>query len=199
MRTAIVISGLVLMIMLSACSLKPVKTDENATYRIEPTQVAIAKRPATTKTLLVNMPTANAGFKTTKMAYVTKPYELQYFTRNRWVADPNKMLMPLMTNALAKSGRYHAVVSSPYSGSTNLRLDTQLLKLQQDFMQEPSQVELSIAVQLIDTQQQKVIASRQFDLVEQSPIDAPYGGVIATNKATAKFLQQLTQFVTRNG
>jgi len=45
-------------------------------------------------------PVARPGFDGPRMAYVTRPYEIQFFTRHQWLEAPARMLAPLLAEAL---------------------------------------------------------------------------------------------------
>lgn len=190
---------LLLALMLSGCSmLKPVVESEKSTYMIQPSKVNVVKARQSAKTLLVSRPRAAAGFDTDKMAYVLKPYEVAYFTKNRWADEPSHMLQPLIIQALQNTHHFHGVVTAPFTGNSNLRLDTQLVYLAQNFMSKPSYIECKLRVQLIDSDSEDLIAAKQFSYEEQAPTPTPYGGVIATNRVAEKFLQDLARFVVEN-
>lgn len=183
------------LICLTACS--PVKTKPVNTYQLENLGQVSTKSNTINKTLMVGFPVASAGFKNSKMLYTKKPFLLQSYAQNEWVAPPAKMLLPLMLETLRNTHRFKAVVAAPFVGEADYRLDTQLLELQQDFLQQPSQVRLVIAAQLVNTDTDKVIASERFAAFEPAPTDNAYGGVLAANRATEKVLAKLATFVRR--
>lgn len=194
---------LLVIVLLSAwlvgCSmLKPVPVEKKNVYLIQTGKVSVAKVPRTRQTLLVTKPQAAAGFDSNQMAYMLKPYQIAHYTKNRWADKPSEMLAPLIVQALQDSGRFHGVVSSPFSGEASLRLSTNLEFLAQNYMFQPSRVELQIRVRLTNDKTTKVIAVKQFNYTEEVPFATPYGGVIATNRAVEKFLQDVTTFVVKN-
>ena len=76
----------------------------------------------------------------------------------------------------------------------DLRLNTELIHLQQNFMTRPSHVDLALRAQLIDVRSKRVIASRLFDETENAPSDDAYGGVTAANSALQRVLEQIAEF-----
>jgi len=94
--------------------------------------------------LLVSVPRALAGFDTPRMAYMEKPHELNYFAASRWADTPARMLGPLIAHALEQTGGFRAVVQSSGTLPADLRLDIELVRLQQDFKTRPSQVQLTL-------------------------------------------------------
>lgn len=183
------------LLTLPACSLlKPVKVKPVETFTLRAySQLKFSRHSP--KTLLVSAPTASPGYEGINLIYVKKPYQLQYFSHNQWVAPPAQMLSPLIVESLRRSQLFHAVVSSPFSGLTDYRLDVRLLKLQQEFIRKPSQVRLVVQVDLVNAMRNKILASHVFEFLEKAPSDNPYGGVIAANRAVGKLLDKSVRFV----
>lgn len=144
-------------------------------------------------TLEVSPTRALPGFDVSRMVYVKRPSELDYFAQNQWVAPPARMITPQLVLALAHSGKFHAVVQGA-AAAAQLRLDSELVRLQQDFLQRPSRVRLTLRVQLIDVGTQRVLASGEFGASEAAPADNPYGGVLAANRALTRVLAQVAAF-----
>lgn len=144
--------------------------------------------------LAVSMPRAYPGFDTPRMAYLRQPYELEYFAVNQWVDVPSRMLEPLLVQTLEQTGSFRAIVRTPIVVSADLRLDTELIRLQQDFGTQPSRVQFTLRAQLIDLASKRIIAARVFDEAENVIRDDAYGGVIAANRAVQRVLAQLADF-----
>lgn len=135
----------------------------------------------------VSVPRARAGFDTAQMAYLRRPHELEYFASNRWADAPARMLAPLIAQAAERTGCWRA--RAP--GTTELRLDSELVRLLQDFTVRPSRVRLTLRVELIDAGSKRVLAARELDEIEDAPSDDPYGGVLAANRALERLLGRL--------
>lgn len=144
--------------------------------------------------LAVGMPRARAGFDTAQMIWVRHAHGLEVYSRNRWADTPARMLAPLLAQALERSGTFHAVVQSPSAVSAALRLDTEIIRLQQDFSVHPSRVQFTLNAQLIDIGTRRVIASAEFDETENTATEDAYGGVRAANLALERLLVRLAAF-----
>ena len=152
-----------------------------------------AIHPASAKidrVLAVTVPNAWPGFDTPQMAYQRVPHELEYFALHRWADTPAQMLKPLLARALEPE--FRAIVQAPGSASADLRLDTELIRLQQDFTTQPSRVEIVLRAQLI--RDKRVMATKQFNESEAAASDDPYGGVVAANRALQRILEQIADF-----
>ena len=182
---------------LSGC-LSPVKTDPVNTYEITtvPSHIPVSRMRSTT--LLVTQPDTSPAYNTANMAYSMRPYQLSYFSQNRWSETPSQMLLPLIVQTLQNTHYFHAVVTPPFSGRYSYVLSTQITKLQLDYTHRPALLRLAINAQITSTMSNQIIAAKQFSVTEPIRQGTPYSGVFAANKATAKLLTQLTEFSLKN-
>jgi cholesterol transport system auxiliary component len=104
------------------------------------------------------------------------------------------MLQGLLVAAMARSGVFSAV--SPASGTAggDIRLDTEIVRLQHEFLSQPSQVRFTLRATLVDDRSRRVLAWREFDTVIPAASDDPYGGIAAAGEAVQTTLQQLAMF-----
>lgn len=155
---------------------------------------APAPAAGTAPTLVVSPPGAAAGYDSQRILYVRKAHTLEYFAHNEWVDTPARMLAPLIVAAAARSGAFAAVVPTPSIASGELRLDTQVRRLQHEFLDNPSRVRFTLRATLLDTATREVVASREFEAVATAPSEDPYGGVVAANQAVRSVLASLAGF-----
>jgi len=104
------------------------------------------------------------------------------------------MLAPAIAQAIEHSRAFRAVLRAPSAVPVDLRLDTELVRLQQNFSAHPSRLEMTLRVQLIGTNPARALASAQFDEVEDAPSDDPYGGVTAANRALSRLVGRVADF-----
>lgn len=179
---------------LAACAV-PLAQQEEADIYLLDARPAVGKAPSPAGAVLaVSMPRAWPGFETPRMAYVLQPHGLQYFTKSRWADTPARMLSPLLVQALEQGGAFAAVVHNPGAVAGTLRLDTELVRMRQEFGAEPSQVRLTLRVQLVDVRERRVIATREFEEVEVAEAGNANAGVIALNRALGRMLLRLAEF-----
>ena len=145
-------------------------------------------------TLLVNPTRAAPGFDSQYIVYVRVAHQLEHFAHSEWVDTPARMLAPLMVEALENTGAYRAVGSATSGIAGELRLDTEMLRLQQEFGGGPSRVRFTLRASLTDNATRRVISSREFDATVVADTDDPYGGVVAANLAVQRVMQQLASY-----
>jgi cholesterol transport system auxiliary component len=148
-------------------------------------------------TLVVSPPRAAPGFDTEHMVYLRRAHQVEAFAQNQWVAPPAQMLAPIMVRALQRSGAFQAVLMAPSATASQLRLDTELIRLQQDFTATPSRVHLTLRAVLIDPATRRVLAWREFDRSEAAASDDPTGGVAAAHRAVRELMAELVLFCVK--
>ena len=150
--------------------------------------------PAAAPTLIINPPHAGAGFDSSRIIYVRETHKLEYFSHNEWVDTPARMLAPLIVAAVENSGKFRAVVLTPSAAAGDLRLDTEIVRLQHDFGSQPSRVRFTLRAYMVDNTTRRVLASREFDETVAAASRDPYGGVVAANRAVQTVLENLASF-----
>ena len=182
-------------VLLAGCvGMQPPQAEAPAIYVLDARPAAKPARPQRDLMLVVSAPRARAGFDTAQMAFVREPHELEYFAKSRWADTPSRMLAPLLVQALEQTGGFRAVVQAPSAVPADLRLDTELIRLQQNFGTRPPQVEIALRAQLVDLRSRRVLATAEFEEVEPTTREDAYGGVIAANRAVQRLLARLADF-----
>jgi cholesterol transport system auxiliary component len=197
-RWCVIVSAVVLA---SGCStLLPAPQPQPSYYALDgvPNEALAAGTPSASTsvkpTIIINNPRAAAGYDTKHIIYTRQAHKLEYFAHSEWVDSPTHMLAPLMLNAVERSGAFNAVVLSPTNIVGDFRLDTEIVRLQQEFDSQPSKVRFTLRAYLVNIATRKVMAVREFDETAIAKSDDPYGGVIAANQAVQAVLDKLTAF-----
>jgi len=147
-------------------------------------------------TLVVNVPVAQPGFDTPRMAYTQRPYEVSYYATHQWADSPARMMTPVLIQALEQTGYWRAIVPMPTSVRGDHRVEIDQLELVQDFLQKPSRIHLTLRVQLIKLPEHLVLGTRLFDVVEVSFTDDAYGGAVAANRAADKLVREIAGWLS---
>jgi cholesterol transport system auxiliary component len=145
-------------------------------------------------TLTVSVPHAAPGFDSQRIVFVREPLRLESFALSEWVDTPARMIAPLIVAALASSGTFRAVVAVPSVVSNELRLDTELVRLQQNFGAGPSRVRFTLRATLVDVRTLGVIAWREFDAEQASTSEDARGGAVAAHRVVHAVLVALDGF-----
>lgn len=148
----------------------------------------------TAPTLTVSPPRAAAGFDSQRIIYTRDTYKLDYFAHSEWIDTPARMLTPLVVAAIENSNAFRAVVPTPSAAAGDLRLDTEILRLQHNFTGSPSRVRFTLRAYVVDSATRRVLASREFDETVTAASEDAYGGVVAANRAVQIAMEKLGNF-----
>jgi cholesterol transport system auxiliary component len=198
---------LLLISLLGGCgALKTTRTPPPAFYALDSTRSEITAAAVKSRrwrdgtdfsrapTLIINPPHAAAGFDSQRIIYVRKAHQLEYFAHSEWVDTPARMIVPLIVTTIEGSGAFRAVILTPSAATGDLRLDTEILRLQQDFGSQPSQVRFTLRAYVVDDTTRQVLAQREFDASVAAADDNPRSGVEAANRAVHEVLESLAEF-----
>ncbi len=194
---------LTLLALIGGCtsSLLPKPPQQPSLYSLNDTTPVQAAAPlattATRPTLIVNPPRAAAGFDTSHIVYLRAPHQIEYFAYNQWVDTPAQMLAPLIVRAIERSGAFSAVLLAPTAAAGQLKLDTEVVRLQQEFGSTPSQAHFTLRAVLLDNATRRVVAVREFDASVPAPSEDAAGGVSAANLAVQRVLDELAEFAAK--
>lgn len=194
-------AGLLFTLIGGCSALRPTETPQPSFYSLDNARIetraatsAPEKLSQAAPTLIVNPPHAAAGFDSQHIIYVREPHKLEYYAHNEWVDTPARMIAPLIVAAIEHNGAFRAAVLTPSSAAGDLRLDTEIVRLQHDFSSHPSHVRLTMRAYIVDNTTRRVLAWREFDEVVAAQGEHPYGGVVAANRAVQAVLEQLASF-----
>jgi cholesterol transport system auxiliary component len=178
--------------------LQPPRAEEMNVYVLDAALPAAQPTARNHLVLVVSPPRAQPGYDTPQMVYVSQRHELGFFAKSRWVDAPSRMLAPLVVRALEDGAGFGTVVQAPTAVVGDLRLETELVRLQHEFLDKPSRARVVLRAQLVDMHQRRVVATRQFEETEAATAENPYGGVTAVNRALERVLSHLVEFCASN-
>lgn len=180
-------------LVLSGCAvLRPEVAEPPRRFVLEEVPSSTPVSASRRASLQLGAPSASPGFDTPHMLYVTRPFELQAFASHQWVDAPARMLAPLLARALET----RAGIEVTQGGAATRRLDTEILRLQQEFTSTPSRVRFLLRAELSEPATGRVLGTERFEALEESPSEDPYGGVVAANRAVARVLDALAAWVS---
>jgi cholesterol transport system auxiliary component len=150
--------------------------------------------PAGAPSLLVTVPRAAAGLDSRLMAYQRSPQRIEHYTASEWLDAPPRLMAPLLVRAAEATGAFRVVLQAPAGAAASWRLDTELLRLQQNFGSGPSQLRLTLRAVLVDTTSRAVLATQEFDTSVPAPSDDAAGGAAAAQRAVLQVARALAAF-----
>lgn len=150
--------------------------------------------PASAPSLLVSPTRSAPGLDSQRIIYLRQAHTFEYFANSEWADLPARMLTPLIVGALEQGAAFRAVLATANSATGDLRLDTELLRLQHDFTTQPSRVRVTLRAYLVDNTTRQVLAWQEFDATVPAGSEDAYGGVVAANRAVQRVLEGLAGF-----
>jgi len=190
---------LVPFLLLAGCTIfSPVPSHSTKTYVLNADPQPITKKSKRSIDLFITPTRAEAGYNTADMVYTNKPLEMAYFANHAWAEPPATLLPNLIRQTLQKTHYYHSVNSAFLIGHADMILNTELVKLNQDFLSHPSTVNLILQAQLVNANTNRIMSTKQFSFTEPALQATPEAGVVAANQAVEKLLLQLAEFCLKN-
>ncbi len=193
-----ILIGFFCILLVGCMNFAPTSHQDTQTYTLgENLMVPPKHYEAKPVTVMVNFGQALPGLQTDRMAYEKNgDFQLRYYAYHRWVAPPVTLLTTSITNALAQTDAYKAVVNAPmYVGKVDYQVGVQLLALQQNFSSDTaSQEKLSLQIVVIDARNNQIVAAKRFEQVVEAAPNAE-GGVAAANQALAQLMPNVVQFI----
>ncbi len=182
--------------VVAGCTLLPEREQaDNIRLQVTGATATISPAPPTGLTLLVVQPRALPPYATPRFAYLQRDRELRYYADHEWVADPARMVHPVLIAALEKSGRYAAVIAPPTPATADRRLDIEIQALHHDFRSgDPSEVVMIARAQVVSLRDRRVLGTRTIEVRERSAGD-PVSGAAAADRALARLLEAIVDFV----
>lgn len=191
-------TSLLAALLSTACSSWiPAKPAAPTFYALDGGPAAPAPAGRGEATLIVQPTHAAAGYDSARIVYRREPHSPATYTQSEWVDSPARMLTPLIVASLqARPDAFRAVLTAPSAALTDLRLDTDIVRLQQEFDGQAagSRVRFTLRATLTHTATRRVVASRVFDETAPAPSDDARGGVAAANQAVQAALAKLGGF-----
>jgi len=200
LRPGRVIGALLCLMLLGGCSaLKPAAAPQTVFYSLDamPVGPVAAVPPAAdgAPSLLIVPTRAAAGFDSQRIIYVRQDHRIEYFARSEWVDTPARMLGGLLVTEMSNNGAFRSAAMGTGAAAADLRLVTDIIRLQQEFQVQPSQLRFTLRATLMDGRTQRVLAWREFDARVAAASEDPYGGVIAANRAVHQVVREVSAFL----
>lgn len=180
-----------LLFTVAGCALPQDQSPPAQAYLLEAGALTLppARRSAK-KILLVTVSKEAAGFDSNRIAYTKEPPKLDYYRDSVWGDTPSKMLLPILVRGFEQSGAFKAVVAPPSPVLADVRVDVDIVRLQQEFMTRPSQVRFIARIKIVNMRNGHVLQTRLFEAAVPAPSEDAAGAARAANGAVQKVLNE---------
>ncbi len=136
-----------------------------------------------------------------EMVYKVNPYKTGVYQYNRWRTTPGFLVTDFLIRDLRQSGRFKAVFSYDRSGQARFRLEGGVVEFQENNLPGPWQAALTLAITLLDTDQEnvaeRVMFQRTYQTTETMAAKTPQGLAEAMSAALQKVSGRIIEDVYR--
>lgn len=186
--------------LLSSCALMPSfgtkSTSREQVYTLNPVAPEIDAHEGACGSISLGEAIAAPGFRTSRMAYSTSTYEIDYFAYARWADSVARLLRrPLQRGFDAHNG-FSDVLTAPTLAPTRFRVELSDVSVIQRFEtreSERSTVELGANLRVFSLNPNRVLATKNYMLTENAQ-GTPASGVAAANTLVARLVMEVVTF-----
>lgn len=202
-RRALIASALMLPfgLALTACQLPvPGQGPPPSLYRLTPKSTFSEELPSVDWQLVLEIPIANAGLSTTRVALQRSPTQLQYFANSSWTDRAPLMVQTLLIESFENSNRIVAVGRESVGLRADFILKSELREFQAEYFRGtlPS-VRVAINAKLVKMPRRAIIGSRSFEAVEPAKADSMDEIIAAYDGALGSVLKDLVEWTLTKG
>jgi cholesterol transport system auxiliary component len=147
------------------------------------------------KALLVSEPRGQSGVDGRAMVYALSPRELGYYADGEWAESVPRMLLPVVVRMLQDIAAFKAVVTPLEAVAVDLRLELEVIRLQNELWETPSRVRLTLRAKLFDESSDHVLGTQLFETAPPAPSEDAAGLAKGAEVAIGQLLPQLRDFV----
>jgi cholesterol transport system auxiliary component len=146
--------------------------------------------------LVVEEPLAAGGLDTNKIAVMPNALELQYYADARWTERAPRMVQTLLVESFENTGKIVAVGRQAVGLRSDFNLKSELREFQTEYRtgETAPRVRVRLNVKLIEQPRQEIIASQNFEHVEQPKSAAMPDVIDAFDEALGKVLRRTVEW-----
>lgn len=203
-----VMAGLVM-----ACSLElPGTGAPPRMYVLTPKSTFSEKLPSVDWQLLVEVPQAQAGINTARIALRDSPIEMRYFQLSNWTDLAPRMIQTLIVESFENSNRIVAVGREAIGLRADYVLKTELREFQAEFAERlpqnteggigdiaPPTIRVRINAKLIKMPQRSILASKNFEYLIDAKENSMEEIIGAFDTALGKTMRRLVEWALTIG
>ncbi len=185
----------------AACQLPmPGQGPPPALYRLTPKSTFSEDLPHVAWQLVLEVPVADAGLSTTRVALQRSPTQMEYYARTSWTDRAPLMIQTLMIESFENSGRIVAVGRVSVGLRADFILKSELREFQAEYYRtETPSVRVAINTKLVQMPRRIIIGSRSFDSVAGAAGDTMTEIIAAFDQALGKVLKHLVEWTLLTG
>ncbi len=183
----------------AACEV-PGKGPPPILYRLTPKSTFREDLPTVSWQLVLELPLANAGLSTTRIALYRDPTNLEYYARASWTDRAPNMVLTLMIESFENSGKIIAVGRESIGLRSDFVLKTELREFQAEYYGgDLPTAHVAINAKLVQSATRTIVGSRNFESRFEARADSREAIIAAFDEALGKTLKRLVEWTLRTG
>ena len=186
---------------LKACQVPvPGQGPPPALYRLTPKSTFSKDLPTVDWQLVLEIPVANAGLSTTRVALQRTATQLEYFANSSWTDRAPLMVQTLMIESFENSDRIVAVGRESVGLRADFILKSELREFQAEYFRGTLPgVRVAINAKLVKMPRRAIIGSQSFEAVEPATADTMDEIITAYDGALGSVLKDLVEWTLTKG
>ena len=184
---------LLMIVLLSGCSLKQEITDINS-YSIDFNSKNSSYQNSQ-KSILIEEPLINKSFNSRSIFYSTKPYLFEEYAKNRWINLPSSMVHNSLFESFQSSNLFSIVSFEDAKIDYDYVLKTNVIKIYHEINADKSYVILKINFDLL--KDEKLIKTFSYDKKVLVKENRPYEFVNSLNKTFEEIMEELLKQINK--
>lgn len=202
-RRAAILAVLVLALgpILAACDLPvPGRGPPPSLYRLTPKSTFHENLPQVDWQLVLEVPVADAGLSTTRVALQKSPTQLEYYARSSWTDRAPMMIQTLMIESFENSKHIVAVGRESVGLRADFILKTELREFQAEYFDGAlPKVRVVINAKLVRMPRRTIIGSKSFEATADAKQDTMAEIIAAYDEALGVVLKHLVEWTLIQG
>jgi cholesterol transport system auxiliary component len=181
---------------LVACDLPvPGQGPPPALYRLTPKSTFHENLPEVRWQLVLEVPVADAGLSTTRVALQRSPTRLEYYARSSWTDRAPIMVQTLMIESFENSKHIVSVGRESVGLRADFILKSELREFQAEYFDGPlPSVRVAINAKLVQMPRRTIIGSQSFEARAEAEKDTMDAIIAAYDEALGTVLKHLVEW-----
>ncbi|MDH3476005.1 MAG: ABC-type transport auxiliary lipoprotein family protein [Rhodospirillales bacterium] len=169
-------------------------------YRLTPKSTFREDLPVVRWQLILELPLANAGLNTTRIALWPNPTQIDYYARASWTDRAPAMIQTLMIESFENAKRIVSVGRESIGLRADFVLKTEIREFQSDYL-EPGKplAHVGINAKLVAMPERAIVGSESFDSLVAAKADRMPDIIDAFDEALGKCLRRLVEWTLVTG
>ena len=141
--------------------------------------------------IIVRDTRGNRFINSHKIVFSEEPSQRGYYQLAQWVDPPTKQLSLMLLERIERSDIAESVTRTGSASVGDMQLNSELLEFYHDIRESPGVVQVRLRAELIDIRNRRILAKKDFVVVEDAESYNAEGAVTAFTLAVNKLLNQL--------